>query len=208
MALKIGRIVAGYVQTNVYFVYDDENKKAIVFDPADDGQGIYDKLKASGIEAAAIFLTHGHFDHIYGVKALKELTGAKVYASIDEDDLLKDPELNVSAQTGRVCTVEADVLLKDSEEVEIEGLKVKMIATPGHTKGSCCFYFEEAGFLICGDTLFLGSCGRTDLPTGSGATIERSIQEKLMALPDEVRIFPGHGDASTIGFERENNPFC
>lgn len=208
MALKIGRIVAGYVETNVYFVYDDENKKAIVFDPADDGQGIYDKLKASDIDVAAIFLTHGHFDHIYGVKDLKELTGAKVYASVDEDDLLKDPELNVSAQTGRVCTVEADELLKDSEVVEIEGLKVKMIATPGHTKGSCCFYFEEAGFLICGDTLFLGSCGRTDLPTGSGATIERSIQEKLMALPDEVRIFPGHGDASTIGFERENNPFC
>lgn len=208
MALKIGRIVAGYVQTNVYFVYDENDKKAVVFDPADDGKGIYDKLNASGISVVAIFLTHGHFDHIYGVKELKELTDVKVYASADEDDVLKDAELNVSAQTGRQCTVVADVLLKDGEETDIEGMKIKMIATPGHTKGSCCFYFEEAGFLICGDTLFLGSCGRTDLPTGSSATLDRSIREKLMVLPDEVRIFPGHGDASTIGFERETNPFC
>lgn len=208
MALKIGRIVAGYVQTNVYFVYDENNKKAVVFDPADDGKGIYDKLNASGISVAAIFLTHGHFDHIYGVKELKELTDVKVYASTDEDDVLKDAELNVSAQTGRQCTVVADVLLKDGEETDIEGMKIKMIATPGHTKGSCCFYFAEAGFLICGDTLFLGSCGRTDLPTGSSATLDHSIREKLMVLPDEVRIFPGHGDASTIGFERETNPFC
>lgn len=208
MALKIGRIVSGYVQTNVYFVYDEEKKQAIVFDPADNGSGIAKKLSDAGIEVAAIFLTHGHFDHIYGVKELKAETNALIYASKDEDKLLKDPELNVSAQTGRVCTVEADVLLEDGSVTDIAGMQVKMISTPGHTAGSCCYYFEDAKILICGDTLFLGSCGRTDLPTGSSAAIDRSIKEKLMCLPDDVRVYPGHGDSSTIGFERESNPFC
>lgn len=208
MALKIGRMVLGYVSTNVYFVYDENNKKAIVFDPADDGDGIYKSLKNEGIDVSAIFLTHGHFDHIYGVKALKEASSAKVYAAEPEAELLKDPELNASSQTGRIASITADVLLRDGEIVDIDGLKVKVIFTPGHTAGSCCFYFEEEKMLICGDTLFLGSCGRTDLPTGSEAAIDRSIKEKLMCLPDDVRIYPGHGNPSTIGFERENNPFC
>lgn len=208
MALKIGRMVLGYVSTNVYFVYDENNKKAIVFDPADDGDGIYKSLKNEGIDVSAIFLTHGHFDHIYGVKALKEASSAKVYAAEPEAELLKDPELNASSQNGRIASITADVMLRDGEIVDIDGLKVKVIFTPGHTAGSCCFYFEEEKMLICGDTLFLGSCGRTDLPTGSEAAIDRSIKEKLMCLPDDVRIYPGHGNPSTIGFERENNPFC
>lgn len=206
MSLKIGQMVVGYVQTNVYFVYDEEAKKAIVFDPASDGEGIYKKITDNGITISAICLTHGHFDHIWGVKALKELSGVKVYAYEEEDALLRNPEINVSAQTGRPCSIEADVLLKDGQDVEIDGLKFNVIYTPGHTHGSCCYYFEEDKILISGDTLFYGSCGRTDLPTGNGGELDRSLK-KLMELPEDVKVYPGHGDSSNIGFERENNPF-
>lgn len=208
MALKIGSMCIGYVQTNCYFVYDEEKMEALVFDPAVDGKGINAALTKNGITVAGIFLTHGHFDHILGANELREETGVKIYASELEEDVLLSAELNVSNQIGRSCTVKPDVLLKDDEEVEVAGIKVKMISTPGHTHGSCCYYFEEAGLLISGDTLFAGSCGRTDLPTGSGGTLDRSIKEKLMRLPDEVKIFPGHGEDSTIGHERKYNPFC
>lgn len=208
MGLKIGNIVVGYVQTNVYFVYDEERKNAIVFDPADDGEGIYEKLKANGLNVAAIFLTHGHFDHILGVKALKKETGALVYASEDEKRVLTSEPFNCSDQIGRPYTLEADVYLSDEEVTDIDGIKIKMIKTPGHTEGSCCYYIEEADFLIAGDTLFAGSCGRTDLPTGSGGMLDRSINEKLMRFSDTVKVYPGHGESTTIGYERKHNPFC
>jgi len=206
MALKIGRMVVGYVQTNVYFVYDEDTKKAIVFDPASDGEGIYKKITDNGLEISAICLTHGHFDHIWGVKALKELSGVKVYAYEAEDELLKDAELNVSAQTGKPCSVTADELFKDGQEVTIDGIKFKVIYTPGHTEGSCCYYFEEDKILISGDTLFYCSCGRTDLPTGSGGKLDRSLK-KLMELPEDVKVYPGHGCATDIGHEKANNSF-
>lgn len=208
MGLKIGSMCIGYVQTNCYFIYDEEKKEALVFDPATDGKGIYNALLKHDITVKAIFLTHGHFDHILGANELREASGSKIYASELEEDVLLSTKLNVSEQTGRPCTVKADVLLRDNEEVEVCGIKVKMISTPGHTHGSCCYYFEDAGILISGDTLFAGSCGRTDLPTGSGGMIDRSIKEKLMKLPDEVKVYPGHGEESTIGHERKYNPFC
>lgn len=208
MSIKIGCMVIGYVQTNCYFVYDDEKKEAIVFDPPADGEGIYASLLAHDIKVTAIFLTHGHFDHIMGCNELRNKAGVKVYASKYEERLLASAELNASGQIGRNYTVKADVLLDDEETVEISGMKIKMISTPGHTEGSCCYYFEEQGYLIAGDTLFAGSCGRTDLPTGSSGTISRSIKEKLMKLPDEVKLYPGHGEDSTIGHERKYNPFC
>lgn len=208
MSLKIGSMCIGYVQTNCYFVYEEDKKKAIVFDPATDGKGIYNALKKHDIEVAAIFLTHGHFDHIMGVNELRDEAGVKVYASELEDELLQSSELNASVQLGRQYTTKADILLKDNEEVIVEDMKVKMISTPGHTAGSACYYFEDEGILIAGDTLFAGSCGRTDLPTGSGSMIDRSLKEKLMKLPDEVKVYPGHGESTTIGHERKYNPFC
>lgn len=208
MSIKIGCMTIGNVQTNCYFVYDEVEKKALLFDPPTDGAGIEAALKKHDIEVAAIFLTHGHFDHIMGVNELRDLAGCKVYASKYEENLLASADLNVSNEIGRSYTVKADVLLEDGQEVEVCGIKVKMISTPGHTEGSCCYYLEQEGFLIAGDTLFAGSCGRTDLPTGSMGMIERSIKEKLMCLPDEVKLYPGHGEESTIGHERKYNPFC
>lgn len=208
MALKIGSMCLGYVQTNCYFVYDEDKKEALVFDPPTDGEGIYTKLKENGITVAAILLTHGHFDHIMGVNELKTVADVKVYASKYEENVLKSGKLNMSNQFGTAYIVTPDFLLDDNETVEIAGIKVKMISTPGHTEGSCCYLIEDADYLIAGDTLFSGSCGRTDLPTGSGGTLDRSLKEKLMRLPDEIKVYPGHGESTTIGYERKYNPFC
>jgi len=200
-------MVIGTVQTNCYFVYKENEKETIIIDPADQGKKIYQKLIDQGLEITAVLLTHGHFDHIFGCQEIKELSGAKVYAYIGEQSLLNDSTLNVSAQIGRPYTVEADTYLQDGEELVIGDFKIKVIATPGHTSGSCCFYFEDAGILVSGDTLFEESVGRSDLPTGSGSQLSRSVKEKLFVLPDETAVFPGHGDSTTIGHEKQYNPF-
>ncbi len=205
--LKIGRMVMGPVGTNCYFVYDSEDKKAVVFDAPCDGAGIYNGLKSKGIEVAGVFLTHGHFDHIMGANELRKAASCKVYAYEAEEDVCENTHNNCTEQIGRIYTVKCNRYLKDGEEIDIEGVKCTLIATPGHTHGSCCYYFEDAGMLISGDTLFCGSVGRSDLPTGSEATLIRSIREKLMCLPDDVKVYPGHGEETTIGFERKNNPF-
>jgi len=205
--IKIGRMMLGVCQTNCYFVYREGSSKVIFIDPADYGDQIFQAMKNNGFEVAAILLTHGHFDHIWGCSRLRQLTSAPVYAYEGEEDVLLSSDLNVSAGAGRACTVKANTLLKDGQELIIEGMTFKVIATPGHTKGSCCYYFEEADMLISGDTLFEESVGRTDLPTGSMSTLVRSVKDKLFVLPDDTVVYPGHGDSTTIGHEKKYNPF-
>lgn len=211
--VKIGRMVLGVCQTSCYFVFKEgyTNKEGLVpvifVDPADDGARIADAMKQRGYAVEGILLTHGHADHIAGVEALKALTGAMVYACAQEADLLKDTGLNLSQMFQMACKVVPDVLLKDGEQCTIAGVQFQTIATPGHTEGSCSYYFEEGGFLISGDTLFEGSVGRTDFPTGSMSVLIRSIKEKLFKLPDKTIVYPGHGGSTTIGWEKENNPF-
>lgn len=198
----------GVCQTNCYFLYEEGKKDVIFVDPAEHGDVLYEKLQNAGFTVAGIILTHGHFDHIMGVARLRELTGSKVYAYEGERELLKDADLNLTGQFGRSCTVEADVYLKDGEMVTIAGMTAKLIATPGHTCGSCCYYFEDGKILVAGDTLFEESTGRTDFPTGSASEIVRSIKEKLFVLPEDVTVYPGHGAQTTIGHEKKYNPFC
>lgn len=216
--VKIGRMVLGVASTNTYFLYREGDGSCIVIDPADQGTAIYANLFKNDLKVEGILLTHGHFDHIWGVSALKGavnreragkgLEPIKVYALDAEKPLLESARLNVSESAGRACTVSADEFLKDGQELTIAGITLKVIATPGHTAGGCCYYLEEDGLLISGDTLFQDSVGRTDLPTGSMSTLIRSIREKLFCLPDDVKVYPGHGGSTTIGYEKENNPFC
>lgn len=216
--IKIGRMVMGVCQTNCYFLYRDGEHECIVADPADMGEKIYAALQRNGFRVAGILLTHGHFDHIWGLDALRDAANAaaetdgseqvRVYAGEDERELLKDVRLNVSGQAGRACSTYADVYVKDGQEITLAGMNCRVIATPGHTAGGCCYYFEEAGILVAGDTLFAESVGRTDLPTGSMSTLVHSIKDKLFLLPDDTRVYPGHGDSTTIGHEKAYNPFC
>lgn len=210
---RIGRMVLGVCQTNCYFIYKEGVTAAdglcptLVVDPADQGEQIYESLTRKGFAVQGILLTHGHVDHILGVKALQELSGARVYACEQERDVLQDMELNLSAMFNLPCKVTADVLLKDGEVCTVAGMTFRMIATPGHTEGSCCYYFEEGSLLISGDTLFEGSVGRTDFPTGSMSVLMRSMKQKLFALPEKTIVYPGHGGSTTIGWEKDNNPF-
>lgn len=206
--LKIGKIVMGSVQTNCYFIYKENDNKIIVVDPADRGEYLYNAFKEAGLEVAAILLTHAHFDHIWGCNKLRELSGVQVFALEDERELCESAKLNVSEDVGRPYTVSVDWYLRDGEKVTIEDMEFTVIATPGHTQGSCCYYFEKDNILVSGDTLFEGSVGRTDLPTGNGPTLSRSLKEKLMVLPAETLVFPGHGNSTTIGDEKKYNPFC
>ncbi len=205
--LKIACMTIGVCQTNCYFAYREGEKEVMVFDPADRGADIYRAITSKGFEIGVILLTHAHFDHIWGAQELRARSGAKLYAHEAEQALCESSELNISKQAGRACTIKPNHYLKDGETVTVGGLSCKVIATPGHTAGGCCYYFEEDKKLISGDTLFLESVGRTDFPTGSMSTLVRSIREKLMVLPDDVKVYPGHGDTTTIGFEKENNPF-
>ena len=216
--IKIGRMVMGVCQTNCYFLYRDGAQECVVVDPADQGTRIYDALQKNGFRVAGILLTHGHFDHIWGLDVLRNTVNAageteglkpvQAYACEAERELLKSARLNVSAQAGRSCETYADVYVKDGQEITLADMTCRVIATPGHTAGGCCYYFEEAGILISGDTLFAESVGRTDFPTGSMGTLVRSIKEKLFVLPEDTKVYPGHGERTTIGYEKRNNPFC
>lgn len=207
--IKVGRIVMGVCQTNCYFLYREGQQEVIVVDVPDKGRYLNETLEKNGFRVAGIFLTHGHFDHIWGAEELKEAAGSQVliHAHEAEKEILTDAHKNVSDQAGRPATLEADVYVKDGQEITVAGMTCKVIATPGHTAGGCCYYFEEEGFLLSGDTLFQESVGRTDFPTGSMSTLVRSIKEKLFVLPDETTVFPGHGDSTTIGEEKKYNPF-
>ena len=157
----------------------------------------------------AIFLTHGHFDHIGAVKELKDTFRVPVYASKEENEqVLGKLDVNLSAMFGMPMTLQADRVLRDGEKVEIIGTTLTCILTPGHTAGGMCYYSEELQSVIAGDTLFCGSVGRTDFPTGNGAVLLNSIHEKLFTLPDETKVFPGHMDSTTIGWEKETNMVC
>jgi len=205
--LKIMSRVLGMVSTNCYLLINSDTHECIIVDPADRPELIEEMVKKAESKPQAILLTHGHFDHVGAAEALRDSYGIKIYAAKEEQKLLESPEINLSAPYGMNISFAADEWLSDGQKLDIAGFHIKAIHTPGHTAGSMCYYLEEEKTLMSGDTLFACSVGRTDFPTSSGAAMNASLRDKLSKLPDDVDVFPGHGEFTTIGFEKMNNPF-
>ncbi|MCY1713162.1 MBL fold metallo-hydrolase [Caproiciproducens galactitolivorans] len=205
--MKITEITGGVVPTNCYLLTDDATGDTAVIDPGFESPELTKAVMEAGAgKVKAILLTHGHFDHILGVNAVKELTNAVVYLYSDDVPFTSDNSLNLStAITSQpVQAFKADVVLNDGDTIKLGSLKIRVLHTPGHTIGSCCFVVEDA--IFTGDTLMQCSCGRTDFPTGSYTQMLQSLK-RLENLKGDYHIYPGHESETTLEFERKNNPF-
>lgn len=204
---RIKTCVVGAISTNCYILYREGGTEAVIVDPADNGPYLLNKCRELKVEPVAVLLTHGHFDHIMAVEDIRRAFHCQVYAGAREEALLEDPSLNLSGSLGtEQASVKADYLLRDGEKLTLLGLGWETIFTPGHTGGSSCYYIASEGVLISGDTLFEQSVGRTDLPTGSASAVVDSITRRLFVLPDDTMVYPGHGNPTTIGNEKQYNP--
>lgn len=189
--------------TNSYIICDDEKKEAIVIDPGGEPEKIAETLDILGAEIKYIFLTHCHADHIGGISELKRLKGGKILVSRADSEGLYNKDINLAEYINmEVPELEADSRVDDEDLIHIGNMEFKVLATPGHTKGGLCLYSEKQGLVFTGDTLFSGTWGRTDLPTGNFEEIINSITNRLMTLPDETIVYPGHGKITMIQDEK------
>ena len=206
--LNLRGIVVGPVMTNCYFLKNVETGEIIVVDPAAEPDRICRTIDRIGGIPVGILLTHGHYDHIMASNELRDKWNVPIYASEDEESMLENPMLNLSSEWGDTSyTVKADRFLQDGELLHLAGFEIRMISTPGHTEGSCCYYIEEEDVLMSGDTIFCESCGRCDLPGGNFVKMQNSLQKVLGNLPEDVSIYPGHGEATSVNHERSYNPY-
>lgn len=207
MSISVERLVVGQLSTNCYIIYSEEGKSCLIFDPGDEATRIINEIHALGLEPVAIILSHGHWDHFGAAREISQSFGIKTYVHKDDIEYVKNPYK---------CTFKEFEWLKDfafepDENID-EGLfkigefSFEVIHTPGHSKGSCCFYFSDEGFILTGDTLFKNAIGRTDLPCSQPEKMLNSLK-KLTMLPEETIVYPGHGEATTIKYEIEFNPF-
>jgi len=198
----------GMLRCNCSVFGDEQSREALVVDPGDQIDSVLGIVAKHGLTVKAIVITHAHIDHIGGAQKLKQATGAPVYMNLNDTELQK----MMPVQAGWLGTatpeaVEIDVSAKDGDKLLVGATEVQVLHTPGHTPGSIGLWMPAEGKLVAGDTLFRDSIGRTDLPGGDGRQILRSIHDKLMPLPDETVVIPGHGGNTTIGREKEFNPF-
>lgn len=205
--MKIERFALGSLGTNSYLLINEETKEILVVDPAICPDYVLSHVKSNGYIPKGILLTHGHFDHVMGINKWVEEFGIPVYLHEEEKEILAKANLNLSYQFGKNYSYEEVTCFTSGEEVELAGMKFRVIHTPGHTKGGCCYYFESEEVLISGDTLFQQSVGRSDFPTGNMRILVNSIKDKLFCLPDMVMVYPGHGEYTCIADEKEFNLF-
>lgn len=198
----------GPLQCNCTILGDQAAGEAIVIDPGDNITRIHNRLTTLGLKLKQILITHGHIDHVGGALKLKQLTGAPILmneADLEQLDLMDKQAAWLGVETPE--TAPPDESLVDGSIVGLASYPASVLHTPGHTQGSICLHFVPLSLVIAGDTLFAGSIGRTDLPGGDGLQILDSIRTRLLTLPDETRVIPGHGPATTVGRERQHNPF-
>ena len=198
----------GPLQCNCSIIGDETTREAMVIDPGDDVTDILAVISQYKLQVNQIVITHAHIDHVGGAMKLRALTGAPILLNQSDYALLR--LLDVQAQWLGMTSpgeVKIESSIADGESLQAGSLKANVLHTPGHTEGSVCLYFPAEKLLIAGDTLFAGSIGRTDLPGGSFEKIIHSLHDRVLTLPDETRVIPGHGPATTIGGEREQNPY-
>jgi glyoxylase-like metal-dependent hydrolase (beta-lactamase superfamily II) len=206
--LSLHLMSLGPLQTNCYLAGCEETRAAAIIDPAWDGRVIARFAEERDWQITHILLTHAHFDHVGGLGELKEATGAPIYAHAGAVEMLA--RAGVAAAVWGFQMEEPpppEKLLAEGELLEVGRLRLQVLYTPGHAPGHVCFYLPDEGVLFDGDVLFQQGIGRTDLPGGDYALLMRSIEEKILTLPDETQVFPGHGEPTTVGAERELNPF-
>jgi hydroxyacylglutathione hydrolase len=201
-------LIVGPLQCNCSILGDEASREAIVVDPGDDISRIVGTLEKHQLTVKQIIVTHAHIDHIAGAERLKRLTGAPIL--YNQNDLPLVRMMDIQAGWLGIPTPEVappDASLEDGQVISITGLTGSILHTPGHTEGSVCLYLPQQSLLLAGDTLFAGSIGRTDLPGGDTQKLLKSIRDSLLTLPDNVTVLPGHGEKTSIGIERESNPF-
>jgi hydroxyacylglutathione hydrolase len=204
--LHVTAMEVGPLAENTYIVAHPASGKAAVVDPGEEAEEILRRLSAGGLDLDKILLTHGHFDHVGGVRLLKARTGADVYLHPEEvDRMLGAPRQGAMFGLGVAEPPPPDVLVRDGDIIRLAEQEFRVLHTPGHTPGHVTFVAGEMAFV--GDLIFAGSIGRTDLPGGSLEALLQSVREKIFTLPDETILLPGHGPATTVGEERRTNPF-
>ncbi|MBT3176404.1 MAG: MBL fold metallo-hydrolase [Desulfobacula sp.] len=202
----IKKLEVGPIMANCFILGCESTKEAVVIDPGDDSDRILMELAKSELNVKYLINTHGHFDHVGANKRMKEVTGAKLAIHPEDEPMFK--ELSHSASMFGLTAQNsppADILLKHGDEISFGEINLKVIHTPGHSKGGICLYTK--GHLFSGDTLFAGSIGRTDLPGGDYDTLISSIKNNLLSLDDKTIVYTGHGPETTLGDERRSNPF-
>ncbi len=201
--INVKSVLLGEIANNCYLITDAETNKSALVDCTEASAKMLDFIGNADLEY--ILLTHGHFDHIGGVKEIKEKFGAKVVISSQDEPMLSSGKLSLAAFCGGVQNnTSADILVKDGDVIELGKTSIKVMATPGHTKGGVCYIADDC--IFTGDTLFFCSCGRTDFPGGSFDEIKQSLN-KLARIKGNYKLYPGHDRVSTLDFERENNPY-
>ena len=208
--MKIDHLILGAYQTNCYILRQSEAARdCLIIDTGLEASELLDFLGEHKLNPAAVLLTHVHADHITGVAALrKNFADIKVYIHKLDAKMLTKPTSNLSMLAGKMFrTKPADFLIEEPDVIQQAGIKLEVLHTPGHTPGGICLHSKDDGIIFVGDTLFAGGVGRTDFPGGSMTQLVKSIKEKLLILPDETTVYPGHGPITTIAHERAHNPY-
>lgn len=206
--LRVMEYTVGEVMTNCYFIVNEKTMETLIVDPGAQADLLIDRIRSEKLTPVAVLLTHGHFDHVGAVQAIKEEFQIPVYAHEAEKQTLEDPQMNLTGLWSRhPRKFSADIYVRDGQVLELAGFTIRVLLTPGHTPGGCCYYFEGNKVLASGDSLFCGSIGRTDFPGGSMSSLVRSVKKKLLELPGDTEVLPGHERRTTIGYERQYNPY-